>query len=104
MDYYSIIIFITGIIISGVAGYFIGKRNKAETFVNDAEKLKSENIAKLKEHLNSLVDDDINNGDVRKLLNVSDTTACRYLDDLEKEGLIKQVGTDGPKVYYKRSL
>lgn len=99
-----IIGFVVGIIIGGVSGYFIGRRNKAETFVNDAEKLKSENMAKLKEHLNSLSDGEINNEDVRKLLNVSDTTACRYLDDLEKEGLIKQIGTDGPKVYYKRSL
>jgi len=92
-----------GTIIGFVAGYFIGKRNKSETFVNDAEKLKSENISKLKEHLKSLIDGNIDNSDVRKLLNVSDTTACRYLDDLEKEGIIKQVGTDGPKVYYKKN-
>lgn len=94
---------IAGMIIGLIAGYFIGKRNKPETFVNDAEKLKSENITKLKEHLSSLADGNIDNEDVRRLLNVSDTTACRYLDDLEKEGLLKQVGTDGPKVYYKKN-
>jgi Fic family protein len=100
----SIVIYLLiGIIIGGVVGYFIGNRNKSETFVNDAEKVKSENIAKLKEYLNSQTDNELNNEDVRKLLNVSDTTACRYLDDLEKEGLIKQVGTDGPKVYYRKS-
>ena len=92
-----------GIIVGGVIGYSIGKRNKSETFVNDAEKLKSENITKLKEYLNSQTDNEINNEDVRKLLNVSDTTACRYLDDLEKDGFIKQVGTDGPKVYYQKN-
>ena len=94
---------IIGIIIGGVVGYFLGMHNKSETFVNNAEKLKSENMTKLREHLNSLADGDINNGDVRKLLNVSDTTACRYLDDLEKERLIKQIGSDGPKVYYKKN-
>jgi len=96
------IVLVIGIIIGGVVGFFIGKRNKSETFINDAEKLKSENITKLKEYLNSQTDNEINNEDIRKLLNVSDTTACRYLDDLEKEGLIKQIGSDGPKVYYKK--
>lgn len=86
-----------------IAGYFIGKRNKTETFANDAERIKSENIAKLKQYLNNGSDNQINNEDVRKLLNVSDATACRYLDDLEKEGLVKQVGTDGPKVFYQKN-
>ncbi len=92
-----------GIILGFTAGYFIGKRNKAETFANDAERIKSENMTKLKEYLNNQTDNEINNEDVRKLLNVSDTTACRYLDELEKVNLIKQVGTDGPKVYYKKN-
>lgn len=92
-----------GIIIGVAVGYFIGKRNKSETFVNDAERIKDENIAKLKDHLNTQNGNEINNGDVRKMLNVSDTTACRYLNDLEKEGLIKQIGSDGPKVYYKKN-
>lgn len=103
MDY--IILFITlavGTIIGGIAGYFIGKRNKAETFANNAERIKSENMTKLKDYLSNQAENEINNEDVRKLLNVSDTTACRYLDELEKENLIKQVGTDGPKVYYKK--
>jgi len=99
----TIVYIAIGIIVGGIAGYFIGKRKKGESFVNDAELIKSENITKLKEYLNSQTDSEINNEDVRKLLDVSDTTACRYLDDLEKEGLIKQVGTDGPKVYYKKN-
>lgn len=99
------ILFITlavGIILGLIVGYLIGNRNKTETFTNNAEKLKSEKMAKLKDYLNTQTDNEINNEDVRKLLNVSDTTACRYLDELEKENLIKQVGTDGPKVYYKK--
>lgn len=104
MDFviYSII----GIVIGFVVGYLIGKRKGGTnnpTFANDAERIKSENMSKLKDYLSSQTDNEINNEDVRKLLNVSDTTACRYLDDLEKENLIKQIGTDGPKVYYKKN-
>ncbi len=42
----------------------------------------------------------ISNKDVEKLLGVSDSTATRYLNELEKEGTINQVYTDGPYVYY----
>jgi predicted DNA-binding transcriptional regulator len=44
----------------------------------------------------------ITNREVEEGLKVSDATATRYLDELEKEGIIKQVGTDGPLVYYKK--
>jgi len=96
------ILFIT-LTVGIIIGYFIGKRQSGTIFVNDAERIKSENISKLKDYLSNQTDNEINNEDVRKLLNVSDTTACRYLDDLEKENLIKQIGTDGPKVYYKKN-
>lgn len=99
----TLIYLIITLVAGFIAGYFIGKRNRAESFSNDAERIKSENMTKLKEYLNNETDNEINNEDVRKLLNVSDTTACRYLDELEKENLIKQVGTDGPKVYYKKN-
>lgn len=41
--------------------------------------------------------------DVEKLLDVSDTTALKYLDELEAEGKIVQVGEAGPKVFYELS-
>ncbi len=43
----------------------------------------------------------IRNNDVEKLLGVSDTTATRYLNELEKEQKIKQIGTVGHAVYYR---
>jgi len=46
---------------------------------------------------------EISNNDVEKLLGVSDSTATRYLDDLEKEGRIRQIGTTGRGVTYKRT-
>ncbi len=38
--------------------------------------------------------------DVENLLDVSGNTARKYLNELEIEGKIKQVGEQGPKVYY----
>ncbi len=43
----------------------------------------------------------ITNNEVEKLLGVSDATATRYLDELEKEDKIEQVGKRGGFVYYK---
>lgn len=45
--------------------------------------------------------DFITNDDVQASLNVSDTTATRYLDELEKEGKLEQIGHDGRFVKYK---
>ena len=42
----------------------------------------------------------ITSRDVRKLLRVSTTSATRYMDILEKENKIKQVGKTGKAVFY----
>lgn len=42
----------------------------------------------------------ITNEEYRKLNKVSDTTTVRDLDELEKLGLVKQVGKKGRNVYY----
>jgi len=34
---------------------------------------------------------------------VSDATATRYLEELEKEGFIRQVGRTGRHVYYEKT-
>lgn len=43
----------------------------------------------------------VTNNQVQKLLGVSDATATNYLDSLEKEGLIEQVGGAKRDTYYK---
>ncbi len=45
---------------------------------------------------------EITNDEVEKLLHVSDATATRYLETLEKEGKIKQVGRTGKSVSYTK--
>ena len=44
----------------------------------------------------------ITNDEVEKLLRVSDATATRYLQALEKENKIKQTGRTGMGVFYKK--
>ena len=58
------------------------------------------NREKLREYLET--HDGITNNDVEKLLGVSDSAATRYMDDLEKEGLVRQVGDVGSGVRYEK--
>lgn len=44
----------------------------------------------------------ITNDEVEKLLRVSDATATRYLETLEKENRIKQTGKTGTGVFYEK--
>ncbi len=44
---------------------------------------------------------EISNSDIRKALGVSSRTVVRYLDELEKEGKVEQVGKIGNAVTYR---
>ncbi|CAN5647719.1 hypothetical protein BH23PAT1_BH23PAT1_1430 [soil metagenome] len=44
----------------------------------------------------------ITNSEVRDLLGVSSRTTVRYLDELEAEGKVKQIGNTGRGVGYRR--
>lgn len=117
------------LIIVAVVFFFIGRRTK-KTFAPmdkegmhelgiEAKKALAERTAERKEkilefmkkeaeHLGELqlcgVDvtrKEFDRQDVEKLLDVSDNTALKYLNELEAEGKIVQVGEAGPKVYYE---
>ncbi len=49
-------------------------------------------------------EDEITNNSVEHLLHVSDASAERYLDELEKMGKLKQVGKTGKYVSYKKVI
>ena len=51
-----------------------------------------------------VTDAQVSNSEVAKILEMSSASARRYLDELENEGKIKQVGRSGKKVYYSNSL
>ena len=44
----------------------------------------------------------ITNDEVEKFMHVSDATATRYLNTLEKENKIKQTGKTGKSVFYSK--
>jgi len=106
--------FIIGVAIGGVLVWRVLSRGKADgASVGAAEKggekaglverqakEKEENKKKIMEFFDSVSDKRITNNDVEKLLGVSDATATRYLDELEKEGLARQAGEAGRSVYY----
>jgi len=76
-----------------------GKKSMPELMQKQAQE-KAEHKKKILDMLSSR--DRIANKDVENGLGVSDATATRYLDELEKQGIIEQVGTDGQYVYYKK--
>lgn len=59
---------------------------------------KKHNIEKIKEYLKG--NSEITNDEVEKLLGVSHTTAWRYLEALEKDGILEQKGKEGRSVRY----
>lgn len=61
--------------------------------------------AKAKDRILKLFDNrtEITNDDVQKLLAVSDATVTNYLDELEQEGIITQIGKEGRGVKYVKN-
>jgi Fic family protein len=69
--------------------------------------INSEQVAERQEHLQKIFEmagrrDYITNDEVEKTLQVSDTTAARYLQELSEQGKLIQIGSRGPQVLYKR--
>ena len=99
------------LIIVGVVGILVGRklavRRKMKQMhgaVEERANARDENMEKLRQHLASkrgARHPFVTNNAVEQLLGVSDATATRYLDALEKEGAIEQVGIEGRGVHYK---
>lgn len=77
----------------------LGKIGKVVVYRSERQKQKQENKNKILELFKDKKK--ITNNDVEELLNVSDATAERYLNELEKEGRAKQIGKTGKSVYYE---
>jgi predicted HTH transcriptional regulator len=96
-----IIVLITGIILGVIWGSW-KKRKKLggqNNLISGQVKTKIENKEKILEFLKS--NEKITNDQAQELLSISDATAERYLDELEKEDKIKQIGKTGNAVYYQ---
>ena len=94
MNYITIIIIV---IVGIVVGYLLARRRK-ESLIFGQAKRKQENKQKILDFLRT--NDKVTNNDIEKFLKVSDATATRYLNELEKEQKIRQIGTTGNAVYY----
>ena len=103
MDYIILIIAgITGIVL----GTYLGRRRVKKSLDNTQDR-EREDVEKKKENLEKVCQlfvgqGRVANDDIEKLLGISDATATRYLDELEKQGLIRQVGKTGKYVYYEQ--
>jgi Fic family protein len=79
--------------------WFLSFRKHRNIFNTQTEN-KENNKRKILDFLNTK--HQFNNTDIENLLSVSDATATRYLDELEKEQKVKQVGRTGKHVYYEK--
>jgi len=99
----TFLIFILGIAVGGAAVWlalkFREKKEKTGLIEKQAEEKKrnKEAILGILETQSPLT-----NNHIEQLLGISDATATRYLDELEKEGKVRQVGGTGRGVYYEK--
>lgn len=95
MNYLVLIV----IAIAGIAlGMYIARRNANAGFIAKQMQQKAENKQKILEFVQA--SGKIQNNDVEKLAGVSNATAERYLDELEKERKLTQHGDIGQDVFY----
>ena len=97
------IIFLTIGVVGIVVGYYLAVQRKIKISgaASERRQEREKNLATLREKFISGKDQRITNDEVEKLLGVSDATATRYLEALEQEGAIEQIGKEGRSVYYK---
>lgn len=94
MDYFILVIVgVAGILL----GYYLAQR-KDDGLIFMRSKKKAKNKKKILEFLKEKKR--VTNNDVEKLLGVSDATATRYMDELEKERKVRQIGATGRAVHY----
>lgn len=100
-----ILLFISIIIITVLVYFLFKKETSSNSFVlGKANQARDDKKNNAKDSILKLFEtqEKINNNDVQKLLSVSDATATRYLEELEKEGKILQREKIGKWVVYTR--
>ena len=93
-----IIVAVAGIALGAYFARRKGTEMQTKSLQPDQVKQKAENKDKVLTFVQK--NREVKNGDVEKMLSVSDATAERYLNELEKEGKIKQHGVIGQNVFY----
>lgn len=87
-------------IIAFTLGWFLSSRNRKISFMSKQQEEKKRN----KEAIYGLLETNhpLTNSDVQMMLDIPESTATRYFDELEKEGKVRQVGKTGRHVHYER--
>lgn len=110
------LIFIIVLVVGIALGFYFSKKGKNGGLSNKPfgyaqgkqSEAKRENISKIMELFGTSSNSSgqarqakkVTNDDVQALLGISDATATRYLEELEQEDKIQQVGKTGHSVYY----
>lgn len=86
-----------------LTGYLFARRKQTKASKGNALE-QSEEKKKHEARIMELVSKrgEIRNNDVEKMLGVSDASAERYLNELDREGKIVQKGDSGRGVFYRR--
>ena len=101
--------FIVGVVLC----YLFIRRGKASSNFSEHNAARRQKVEEAKEKIMQLLESSsakasedgqarITNDDVEKMLGVSNNTVIRYLDELEKEGKLRQVGETGKYTYYEK--
>ena len=122
MDISLILIFILGVVLGGVTIWALLRKKpeknsgadesmEVKTIIEKQAEEQQKNRQKVLDFLEQKSfdsaqdgqDASITNDEVQNLLGVSDASAERYLDGLEKEGVLRQVGKTGVKTFYQKT-
>lgn len=81
-------------------GYYAASRKRKANFISEQHEEKERNKQAIYELLET--NHPLRNNDVEAMIDISDATATRYFDELQKEGKVRQVGRTGKHVYYEK--
>jgi len=94
---FTIILIVVLVVGIGIGVYF-ASRKSVGGLIAEQSKNKNKNKKRILEFLRQ--NKKATNNDIENLLGVSDATATRYLDELEKGGEVQQIGQTGRSVHY----
>ena len=92
--------YILTLIIGFLLWYFVSSKKRKISFMSKQQEEKERNKQAIYELLET--NHPLTNNDVEAMLGISDATATRYFDELEKDGKVRQVGKTGRYVSYER--
>ena len=92
--------YIIVLIIGFLIGWIFSSHKRKVSFISKQKRQKELD----KETIYGLLETNhpLTNNDVEAMLGISDASATRYFDELEKEGKVRQVGKTGRHVHYER--